>query len=563
MNRSMNSAQIFPRYPHQVESQSAAERKLYELFKAHLPAPYVVIHSVALREIQGNGQLRDREVDFIIADPRYGVVSVEVKGGRIEVRDGLWYTTDRNGVRAPIKSPIQQVQDAAYDLRRFLSSPDGAPGFEWSAWYAVALPDVDVERRLDPSLAREITLDRSDLQPEKVAAAIARVFAYQSRGKQWINGGKAIQALRRVLVPEHYLRSMLSTEILEEERRVKELTDHQREILNEHLRDHRRSVITGVAGSGKTMIAVEIARQLAESGTRVLYTCFNFNLASTLAARHEHPNIHFRTYHQLCREVSGEADWSDTLGIKKERYYDGVLPSALLEAAERSETARYGAIIVDEGQDFKQTFWPGLLALLQDKEKSRFYIFCDDNQRLYSQDRLPFDKPTKHLRRNLRNALPIGNLVKDYHRSPSEYEAAGPEAEETRVMRSTPTKDQTEAEVLASTLEYVIGEGILPSQIVILSPFSGRSKFKDGDLVGNFRLRRALEAGPDEIRLQTVHGFKGLEAPVVILVEMARARYAPADLDELLYVGLSRAKNLLVIIGDLPTPDEGELPEES
>lgn len=52
------------------------------------------------------------------------------------------------------------------------------------------------------------------------------------------------------------------------------------------------------------------------------------------------------------------------------------------------------------------------------------------------------------------------------------------------------------------------------------------------------------------MRVRSVHAFKGLESPVVILAEPGRAHESTHD--ALLYVALSRARHHVVVLGELP-----------
>jgi len=101
------------------------------------------------------------------------------------------------------------------------------------------------------------------------------------------------------------------------------------------------------------------------------------------------------------------------------------------------------------------------------------------------------------------------------------------------------------------------GGGVKPSDIVVLTPRSPRSSWLTGVKVGAWTL--VSEFGPEgaplpqptsawEIRLSTIHRFKGLESPVVILAEID-SRVPPEVLPELLYVGATRARTHLVVIG--------------
>jgi ATP-dependent exoDNAse (exonuclease V) beta subunit len=50
-----------------------------------------------------------------------------------------------------------------------------------------------------------------------------------------------------------------------------------------------------------------------------------------------------------------------------------------------------------------------------------------------------------------------------------------------------------------------------------------------------------------EVRVATIHRYKGLEAPVVVLCEVD-GRVSEADLAPLLYVGATRARSHLVVV---------------
>ena len=63
----------------------------------------------------------------------------------------------------------------------------------------------------------------------------------------------------------------------------------------------------------------------------------------------------------------------------------------------------------------------------------------------------------------------------------------------------------------------------------------------------------ADEPTPGKVLTCTIHGFKGLERPVVILAEIGEGgRDDQAELARYLYVGGSRAKNHLIVLATEP-----------
>lgn len=545
-------------YPYQLDpaTQSGAEKKLFPIFKECLDEHYMVFHGKALQELRPSGGVDDREIDFLVAHPAHGLLAIEVKGGRIRIDGyrGEWVQDDRTMK----KNPVEQARSAAYALHRYLEEQPETRDYNFPTWYAVGLPDVDIPGNLAPDALRAILLDKRDFRRERITAAIEKIYQHYRRRSAKGPGEQGLVVLARTLAPSHFLRSYLARDFEDEEQQIKALTEEQFEVLSDY--EHKpRLLITGCAGSGKTMLAVEKARRLVQEDKRVLLTCYNSALAGWL---NEHlpkdERLTIRTFHQLCIELCARAgrelgDFREdmaALGITKQDYYNGVMPNALREAVDRI-TTRFDAIIVDEGQDFRNTYWPPLVALLNDPERGTFYIFCDDNQRIYTHDALPFQEPSHHLSRNLRNTLEIGQMVGRYHQGRGRYKAVGPESKRAPQfidLSQFPDKDTA----LAETLETLMADGVKLEHIVMLTPLAEKSHWKDGTRIGRFTLVRGKKAAAGQIAVETIFSFKGLEHPVVILSELDR--WLPEDRDSFLYVALSRARNHLVILGKLPEP---------
>lgn len=90
-------------------------------------------------------------------------------------------------------------------------------------------------------------------------------------------------------------------------------------------------------------------------------------------------------------------------------------------------------------------------------------------------------------------------------------------------------------------------EEVRPEDIVVLTP-KGRDRSSLWRLgpVGNFTLSDSWARGDGQIFCSTVHSFKGLESPIVILAEIGS--FGGGDLDSILYVGCSRACNHLIVL---------------
>jgi len=237
---------------------------------------------------------------------------------------------------------------------------------------------------------------------------------------------------------------------------------------------HRRVAISGCAGSGKTTLAVEKGRRLAEQGFRVLLTCFNVNLAEFMGGDETLPRqLDVVNFHKLAQDLVRKANLSRS-GPRDDRFFDDVLPEMMMEAIDRLGT-QYDAVIVDEGQDFRDNWWVPLQCLLHDPDQSIFYVFFDDNQNLYrTAQTIPLELAPFPLARNCRNTQRIHQVVMQFYQSDQTPLAQGPPGRQVEFH----TYEDTSG--LKRTLRQVLNQLVLkgnvpPEDIVVLTPRGRRS----------------------------------------------------------------------------------------
>jgi superfamily I DNA and RNA helicase len=92
-------------------------------------------------------------------------------------------------------------------------------------------------------------------------------------------------------------------------------------------------------------------------------------------------------------------------------------------------------------------------------------------------------------------------------------------------------------------------EHVHQSDIIVLTPLGmGSTMFKNQSSVGSFNFVPYEKRNDYTINWSTIRRFKGLESPVVILLEFEESFKNHPRMEELLYVGMSRAKSSLFII---------------
>ncbi|CUH46436.1 nuclease-related domain-containing DEAD/DEAH box helicase [Ruegeria atlantica] len=565
-------AVLYPDYRGDFRSiTSAAEVKFYEAC-SRLPDDFHVFHSVAWISRSG-GVARDGEADFLICHPDRGFLVVEVKGGRIEAdySSGTWISIDRNGKRNPIKDPFKQATNAKYNiLSKLKENRDwGRLGLKRvAAGHAAFFPDVDDARRLQgPAAPVDIIGDRSDIV--HLEDWLLKSFDFWAAGEEGARvdplGPGGIRLVEKTLARVVEARPLFSAQISEDERKRLELTERQLQILD-LLSRQRRVSISGGAGTGKTVLATEKARRLADEGFKTLLTCYNVPLARHLeeiCAGND--NLDVFGFHKLCKSIVDEANAVSGRDILAEvkadepgkDLWDDHYPIALAYALEIVDR-RYDAIVIDEGQDFGEEFWLPIEMMLTDGTKSPLYIFHDENQNVYDRaSTFPTDAAPITLSTNCRNTLQIHDVAyRFYSGSPVDP----PELQGRDIERiHAPDIDRQAKEIHQFVSKLMVNEKVEPKDIAVL--IGNRRKRKDYEtslnkfkLPGGSNWKNVDGTGDRDVVLESVARFKGLEADVLVL-------WGLDDLPEdekksTFYVGSSRAKSHLVLCGLESSCDE-------
>jgi hypothetical protein len=210
---------------------------------------------------------------------------------------------------------------------------------------------------------------------------------------------------------------------------------------------------------------------------------------------------------------------------------------------------RYDAIVVDESQDFRPWWWPALLSLHVDPDEGTLYLFGDDSQNLYGGGELPVspDDVLPPLPHNIRNTEAINTFVSVFFDADGAGagEPKGPKGRDVEVLDYT--DDDALIHVVDVVLTNLIDQEQVPvDDIVVLTP-AGRDKsvlWRRREL-GTHTLTD-VPADDGSVLWSTVHSFKGLERPVVILAELGERH--DVDIEPYLRVGGTRAKSHLIVI---------------
>jgi hypothetical protein len=540
---------------------SQAEAKVYRALRDELPNDVLVIHSLNWTYKTRQGKLVEGEADFTLFFKNAGFLTIEVKGGGISYNgtSGTWSSIDRSGVTHPIKDPFRQARK-----ERFAVLDQIKGHADWRKWqgrriqagHAVFFPDLNNGSLLvGPDRPANIIGTKHDL--EHLDKWIAQAMLFWERKEPFDPlGTLGLSLVETIFCRSIEVRPLLAQSLHAEEQIRIRLTEQQARVLR-ILGGRKRAVISGGAGTGKTLLAVEKARTLAADYQKVLFLCYNRPLANALKqSLSQIPSVQVMTFHQLCESRAARVlrEHGRDLLAESAAAYPGAdrfniqMPFALALSNEVL-TQKYDGIVIDEAQDFSDEYWFAIEELLSDPKEGALYIFTDPNQLLYRRHaNLPVKDEPFYLTVNCRNTTYIHQAAYRYFRG---QPTDPPDIVGKEIIRiSCPSIEEQAALIAQEVSRLITREDVRPAQVVVL--VLGRPKSQFYDVLAKRTLSKAtgwnIEVhDPERVLMDTVKRFKGLEAAIVFF-------WLPpvlSDIDdrEALYVGLSRAKSMIYVVG--------------
>jgi hypothetical protein len=529
-------AQIIPAGWRELAVTGAALREIetLSLFERGLPDDYLVYHGVHWTRID-KGFSAYGEIDFIVLAPSGRVLLIEQKSGFLdETPDGLVkkYQGKAKNVRNQIMRAVQNLMTRfsktgeVLAIDYLLYCPDyqvkqpHRAGIEPARIVDAARRDqlIPIVRELlplsEPAALRQQVMrflgDTLDLTPD-ASAMIGRAGEMVTR----LSGGLATWARQLEFSPF-------------------------------------RLRVSGTAGSGKTQLALAEFRAAVEAGRKPLYVCYNRPLADHVQ-RLVPAAGRVASFHLLCdaflREQGAPPDYRRP-GVFAE------MEQAFARAAVPPHW-QFDTLIVDEGQDFSETWRDALLRLL--KPEGRALWLEDPMQNLYGRAPVALDGwVTLRAASNYRSPRQIVELLGNIGAADATVEAASPflgADVDFLTYRAGDTADMYDKTKQAIT--QCLGAGFARTDIVLLS-FRGREKsaLLHLDRLGKHALKSFtgeydLFGNPvfrdGELLTESVYRFKGQSAPAIIFTEIDFEQLDDRTLRKL-FVGMTRARLKLCLV---------------
>ena len=532
--------------------KSDAEVKIYKVLQDLNLKNVYVLHSLGLP--RHNVKIYG-EIDFVVVC-ELGVACLEIKGGRVECRGGKWIFTNRYGnENEKSEGPYTQVKDNMFSLKNRLKErfPSNRHMQNVLVACGVMFPDIVFDAKTEEVIP-EVTYDK---RTEDISAYMKQVFEY------W-KGTRESSKLSPSDIEEiiSYLRGnfcfvpSLSDRLNEIDDKLIRLTNEQVNIMR-GLAANKRLMIEGSAGTGKTVLAMNFVKEKLEAGFEVLYLAFNKNLVKNVISTMniESDRLKIINIHALF----GEYVKVDKDEVKKDaqNYFNNILPEMFLDFViylekEKLADLQVDILVMDEGQDIANPIYlyPLDYLLKGGFKEGNWAFFYDEKQNIYNPE---YDEGIKFLEEyqpskfklstNCRNTIQIGTYSFDAI-GLDEKEFIKENGEEIIKVKFA-DKDDAKSK-LKEIVKGLRAENIKEEDILFLSP----KRYKHSILSEiAFEVNEDVnDKSRDQTpRFSTIHGYKGLDSKVVVMCDLEQIK--EEDKATLLYIGASRARTLLYLVG--------------
>lgn len=520
-------AKLYPRHPRR--NATRGERLVLSLLEG-LDDNWYVLHSLEYIGAAG-GRTRPGEADFVLLHRAFGMIVLEVKDGQYRVEKRRWTAVRRDGTEIELpEDPFQQAKKNRFALRNLLRQRTGVANVP--VGHTVLFTDGSPSGRLGLDAPDAIVLTLASVAASP-AHAIRGVVEFWQLGT-WSSDEDFALVMGElcptsVIAPSiSYTMELAAVELDRRTAKQIEFTTEQLEAMEVTGRS-ARAVVLGAAGTGKTVIAQELARRLAAGGARV-----------ALIGQHRHLRLQLRRAMRLGGVSCGDPDdvLADLYGPAALAVYEGQDAWVAAFGLAEQHGRRLDHLIVDEAQSHE----PDMLEAMQEivRADGRVLLLADPFQRdAEGAWQPPGEYERVRLTRNCRNVLPIAKVVARLSGSPT----PGSGAAGNRPLFTDSKEPQHDG---VAVVRDLLAQLSADRVVVLTEDAAAQQGMRDA------LLRARIDApavttrlGESGLLVSTVDNFRGCEAEAIVYVTQR-----PESFDRTSdYIAVSRACAHLHIVG--------------
>ena len=517
--------QLIP--PLLLDNNSNAEKKVFELFKEiKIDKSTYLLHSVNLPY---HKYKQWAEIDFLLITQK-GILVFEVKGGRISRRDGVWYFKDRwDKEHRKSEGPDQQARSAMYAIKNDLQKQFPNIDFRNITFgWGLIFPDIDYAAAT-LELPDELVCDESMMNEKAFKSYILGVYEHWNKkisypkDMQLFEIDSIVKFIRPNLELVQSLKSRMDQTYIDQVR----LTQKQYEILDSSRRT-KRILCTGGAGTGKTFLAVELAKRESNDEKKVLFVCKSLILNKFIKLQlDEYPvdvismdeleKLDTKSdYDQLIIDEGQDLLTLDVLGVLDELLKGGLERGSWRWFMDMNNQSGIESEVDKEGVELLEASDPAYIDLTHN---------CRNTEEIVLQTQLSTGADI-----GVADIKGKGIAVK--------YEEVGSRTDAIKKLEKVLMNWSKEVEVL--------------NDIVILSPVEFQLSIASGlssrwrDQIQVLDDKNVTKQDQKRILFSTIQQYKGLEKKIVAIIDLDKALETDEP-DSFVYVGMTRSNSVLWI----------------
>lgn len=527
---------MYPKVLVEESILSTAEIFIYKKFKEKLNDNWIIIHSMNWISDGHIGQSQG-ECDFLIINKEYGVIVLEVKGGKISASNGTWYSINSNNEKNEIKDPEKEANNSKFILlNRFRKEK-----IRSYITCALCFPDTDISKAFLPtSISKEIILDINSF--EDIEANLIRIFKYRMKLESF-SPYRIIESdfnkILKITMPNVKGEEVLGPKIQNINMKFLKLNEEQ-DLCFSQLEDNNIISINGHAGTGKTVLAMNKAFKDSKNGKKVLYICYNELLKEKITKESNNEFDVFNIY-GFAEYYLKKYDKNSYEKFQEDADYDEMI-STFLKIVKHNKDIKYDTVLVDEGQDFRKEWIEAVKCLIN--ENSTLCIFYDEAQMLYEKfglDDISYLKiGVKYkLKRNMRNTDEIClSSLKCIGLNRNDVILSGVKGDKPQVvyMESNIQFEDKIKELITKFNNDKISEDNITFLIM-----EAKKKIYYKNKIKKYT----------KSTVESVRKFKGLENDIIIIPDLKSNFLTDKTIKKLLYVAMSRARCKVIVMIDL------------
>jgi len=371
--------------------KASREEEFYNRFKNEIKSPGIVFYNLILK-LPG---VDHREIDFLYICPT-GIYIIELKNVEFRKKENTWeFYNSKNKrwenykIKLNYSNPIEQLKTASQEILKFLNIINkGSLPIQTESIYSIIFLLKNKKGSISDTDDKSINL----FYKEKCSLNLDQIL----QSKNYTLTEDLLHSIEKIILNNTNYYTTFERRMEEHKKKIIALTKQQYQILDDL--ENPNILLSGVAGSGKTLIALEGCRISKKKNWSTLLICRSSNLNKYLdliCKADNLQNVEVKTMSSFCNKINTIAEEEgleiekpkldeneDFLREAQPKFINSILPKI-------KDIPKYDFLIVDEAQDIMSFTELSILdqVLIGGYEKGKWLVCYDEEQALYGEVR--------------------------------------------------------------------------------------------------------------------------------------------------------------------------------